>query len=445
MALARRHRTALDIWPGFVDALASLLMVIIFLLMIFVVSQLTLNEALVGRDRQLEDLNNQVAELAEMLALERRTTADLRENVASLSAELSASLARRERMETDLTASREERARLDAELAAAQSARAALAEDLAAAERTIEADRETIEAQLSELARLQEDILALTALREELLAELEDADLDLEARAQALAATEAELADTERRLADAERTLDQTQELLVAYDSQLRARAGEAAASREEVLLLRGEQARLNRQIQAFRDQIAELNALLELYEERNREAEAQIVNLGERLNAALATKVQELARYRSEFFGRLREVLGQRGDIQIVGDRFVFQSEVLFDPGSAELGPDGRIQLAQLADTLRDITADIPGDIDWILRVDGHTDRVPIATTRFPSNWELSAARAISVVKFLIDQGIPPERLAAAGFGEYQPLDAAEDEIAFRRNRRIEMKLDQR
>jgi chemotaxis protein MotB len=345
-----------------------------------------------------------------MLGLERRTNADLRENVASLSQELSATLARREALETSLSTLTAERADLAGRLATSE---AALADSRAAqteAEAKVEADRETIEAQRSELARLERDLLALTALREQLMAELEDAQQDI-----------------------------------IARDLALDAREGEVQASRDEVLLLRAEQARLNQQIQAFREQLSQLNALLETYEERNRAAEAQIVNLGERLNAALATKVQELARYRSEFFGRLREVLGDRSGIQIVGDRFVFQSEVLFAAGSDALGEEGRTQMAQLADTLVALADEIPPDIDWILRVDGHTDRVPISTARFPSNWELSTARAISVVKFLIDAGIPAERLAATGFGEYQPLDPANTIDAFGRNRRIELKFDQR
>ena len=195
----------------------------------------------------------------------------------------------------------------------------------------------------------------------------------------------------------------------------------------------------------ALRQQLARIEAALEASERENEEKEAQIVNLGNRLNAALATKVAELQRYRSEFFGRLREVLGDRQDIRVVGDRFVFQSEVLFGSGEAELGEEGKDQLAKLGETLTTIAADIPDDIDWVMRVDGHTDKVPIRNLQFASNWELSAARAISVVKFLIDQGVPPNRLVAAGFGEYQPLDNRDDEIAYRRNRRIEFKITER
>ena len=201
----------------------------------------------------------------------------------------------------------------------------------------------------------------------------------------------------------------------------------------------------LNRQLAALREQLAQVAEALEISEAKNQEQEVQIADLGKRLNVALASKVQELARYRSEFFGRLREALGNRQDIRIVGDRFVFQSEILFGSGSATIGGEGRQQLAQLATTLREISETIPPELDWVLRVDGHTDRQPISTAAFPSNWELSTARAVSVVKFLVNQGIPPGRLAATGFGEFQPLDPGGDEIAYRRNRRIEFKLTQR
>ena len=201
----------------------------------------------------------------------------------------------------------------------------------------------------------------------------------------------------------------------------------------------------LNQNVKALREQIARLADALGASEKKAKEQKVQIANLGQKLNAALAGKVTELTRYRSEFFGRLRSLLGRQRGIQVVGDRFVFQSEVLFQTGSADLGEAGRAQLGGLAETLLDIAKKIPPDLKWILRVDGHTDKVPISTGRFPSNWELSTARAISVVKFLIGQGIPPTNMAATGFGEHQPLDQRDDEIAHRRNRRIELKLTQR
>ena len=207
----------------------------------------------------------------------------------------------------------------------------------------------------------------------------------------------------------------------------------------------RARMALFNKQIRALRAQISLIAQTLEASEQIAIQQRVRIVNLGKRLNAALASKVQELSRYRSEFFGRLRDVLGSQPGIRIVGDRFVFQSEVLFGKGSDQLGDKGRSQMEQLAGTLKTITAKIPTNIDWILRVDGHTDQVPIKTARFPSNWELSTARAISVVKFLIEQGVSPANLAATGFGEFQPIDSRDAEEAYNRNRRIELKLTQR
>ena len=201
----------------------------------------------------------------------------------------------------------------------------------------------------------------------------------------------------------------------------------------------------LNQQIAALRQQLLRLETALEASEAKDREQQTKIADLGRRLNVALARRVEELSKYSSEFFGRLREVLGDRDDITVVGDRFVFQSEVLFESGSAELGAEGQVQLARFADTLREISANIPDDIPWIIRVDGHTDPRPIFTPQFPSNWELSTGRAIAVTRFLQARGIPPERLAAAGFGEFQPLDPRNDAIAFRRNRRIELRLTER
>ena len=201
----------------------------------------------------------------------------------------------------------------------------------------------------------------------------------------------------------------------------------------------------LNQQLAALRRQIAVLNDALEASETRDRESRTQIADLGRRLNVALAQRVQELARYRSEFFGRLRRILSQRSDIRVVGDRFVFQSEVLFPKGSSEINPDGTRELDKLAQAIVELDQQIPSDINWVLRVDGHTDIDPINTPEFQSNWELSASRAIAVVKTLIDKGIPPKRLVAAGFGEFQPIDPADTDDAKAKNRRIELKLTER
>jgi chemotaxis protein MotB len=223
-----------------------------------------------------------------------------------------------------------------------------------------------------------------------------------------------------------------------------RAEASEGTAIKERELSesARAQVALLNRQLVALREQVTQLNAALEASETKAREQRVEIANLGERLNAALATKVQELARYRSEFFGRLREVLGNRPNIRIVGDRFIFQSEVLFPSGSAEIGSDGEKQLVQVAQLITELAEEIPSDIDWVLQVNGHTDPVPIATGKYASNWELSAARAIAVVRLFTANGIPPTRLAAAGFAEFNPMVEGDTEEARRRNRRIELKL---
>jgi chemotaxis protein MotB len=203
--------------------------------------------------------------------------------------------------------------------------------------------------------------------------------------------------------------------------------------------------ATLNQNIQALQQQLKDLAAALDLAQTQNKAQEAQIADLGNKLNVALASRVEELSRYRSEFFGRLREILGDRPDIRVVGDRFVFQSEVLFPQGSADLGDEARQKLQPVVAALKEISSKIPPNIGWILEVDGHTDRRPINTPDFRSNWELSTARAVSVVKFLIEQGIPADHLAGAGFGEFQPLDKGDSEDAFKRNRRIELKLTQR
>ena len=411
MALAaRRSERIPNIWAGFVDGLATLLMVIMFLLMVFVLAQFFLNEALSGRDQALQQLQNQVTELTDLLALERAETADLRLNVAQLSEELQASIAVRDDLQSTV-----EGLNLRAERAESESER--LSAELEQAFQTILADKAKIELQVQDLARLGNQVEALEALK----AELEE---EIAALAGRLDERETELADRETELSRQREALLREQEI--------------SESARAQIALL-------NRQMRALRQQLAGIAKALDASEQQAQRQKLQIAALGQRLNAALASKVAELSRYRSEFFGRLRQVLGNQPGIRIVGDRFVFQSEVLFPSGSAVLQPEGQGQIRRLARTLRELGARIPTDIDWVLRVDGHTDRQPISTATFPSNWELSMARALSVVRFLIGQGIPADRLAATGFGEFQPIDPGDDEAAYRRNRRIELKLTQR
>jgi len=348
-------------WPGFVDALSTLLLVIIFLLSMFVLAQFFLGQALSGREQALAELRAQVAELGNLLRLEQQSNASLRDSLSELSASLTA----------------------------ANSDRDALAAALDDAE--------------AELAARSSRLQNITAMRDTFEAEL--------------------------------------------VDLRTRYTVSEAALAEERALSARAqvEVATLRRSVTSLSEQLARLEAALEASEARDLRNQAVIVDLGRRLNKALASKVEELVGYRSEFFGRLREVLADRPDIRIEGDRFVFDSELLFSSASAELEPAGRAQLAAFAETLLTISADIPAEVDWILRIDGHTDRRPIRNARFATNWELSAARAISVVTFLVQQGIGPERLAATGFGEFQPLDPSDTATAYARNRRIEFRLTQR
>ena len=431
MAYARRQRANLDIWPGFVDALASLLMVIIFLLMIFVVSQFYLNEEIIGRDKALDRLQNRVSELADMLALERESSAEIRTNLSNVTEQLRASLQRQDALESQIFQLRGENASLASELDAVNNNNRDLLSRLAVK------NDETAAVQ-KDLNDARTRLEALESEREQVSIELEDAYKIIDADKEKIQAQLSDLAKLEREV-----------EALISLRDELQGRLANEALKlddkQKDLVASRAETALLNDQIQALNDQIAELNKLLEVSEARDAAQQSQIVDLGKRLNVALAGKVQELARYRSEFFGKLREILGNRSDIRIVGDRFVFQSEVLFEQGQAELGPAGQVQLISFADTLKEIAARIPSDIDWVLQVNGHTDKIPIRTAKFPSNWELSTARAISVVKFLESRGIDPNRMSAAGFAQYQPLDTGNSDEALRRNRRIEMKFTNR
>jgi chemotaxis protein MotB len=436
----RRNNTAgaANIWPGFVDALATLLLVIIFLLVVFVLAQVLLTQAISGKDEALDRLNRQVNELADLLDLERQANVDLRLNIAQLSSSLQTTVADRDQLQVRLrqTMNRAEQAE----------------EALAAAQAREQVSREASQRQLLELESLRRDVEALRKLRGVLEAEvgklsqnLRSREAELDALRDRSKALQAELASEQERTLLAQREIEERKirlsELLDLYTRLEKDYKAEQALSKDQTSRV----GLLNQQIAALRREIQRLNAALEASEIKDREDEATITDLGRRLNRALASKVQELTRYRSEFFGRLREVLGQRRGIRIVGDRFVFQSEVLFASGSAQLALEGQDQIAQIAATLVEISQQIPPEINWVLRVDGHTDAVPIATPAFPSNWELSSARAISVVKYMVEQGVAPERLAATGFGEFQPLDPRPGEIANRRNRRIEFKLTQR
>ena len=373
--LAARRRRPVDFWPGFVDALSSLLMVLVFVLMVFAIGQFVLSDALSGRDKALARLNAELAQLANVLSMEQQAKNQALQQVSELSASLASTSSERDAL----------RLRLDETSAALTQTQAQL------------------ESSQADVARLSADINALAELKRQL---------------------ESEIAS---RLAE----LDQTKEKL-AVQTDL------SAKSAAQVELL-------NRQIAALRQQLDEIAASLELAKAQSSAKDLQIEDLGKQLNLALAQKVNELSKFRSNFFGKLREILGDRDDIVIVGDRFVVPSELLFASGSDELGPTAKFQLDRIAQTLRQVSAEIPSDVNWVLRIDGHTDKRPINTARFPSNWELSSARAIAIVKQLVASGLPANRLAANGFGEFQPLVEGDDEVSLARNRRIEIQLTNR
>nr|WP_316655651.1 peptidoglycan -binding protein [uncultured Gellertiella sp.] len=343
MALARNRRTqrSVDYWPGFVDALSTLLLSIMFLLTVFVLAQFVLSREISGKDEVLTRLNSQINELTQALALEKSGKQDLEDTLASLQSSLSASETERSRLQQLLTSGNGGAA--------------------------------TAEARISALS----------------------SGLDAEKKISARAMSQVEL---------------------------------------------------LNQQIAALRSQIAAIEQALQASESRDQASRTKIADLGHRLNIALAQRVQELNRYRSDFFGRLREILSDRENIRIVGDRFVFQSEVLFPSGGNVLNPQGEAEMAKLADAVIELAKEIPPEINWVLRVDGHTDNVPLSGTgKFADNWELSSARATSVVKFLISKGVAPNRLAAAGFGEFQPIAEGDTDEARAANRRIELKLTEK
>ena len=413
MALARlgsNRRSESYTWPGFVDALATLLMVIIFVLMVFVLIQVNLAYRVSGQDATLGEMRQQLVSLTELLNLERKASSDLAADLAQISRELEVTTTERDDILAQL-------ANATDALATSTAENAVLSEKQEATLAALDAAR----------LRLDERLAALTAAEQNLA----------EANTK-LAASETSLASTESSLAAALEKLAQTQQESDEANKEADSLAAENAASRAEIL-------QMTKATTALRQRIEELTTLLGDLEAQATRDKVAIASLGKSLNNALANQVQELQRFRSEFFGRLREVLSGRDEVQIVGDRFVFQSEVLFDQGQANIGNGGEEQLQKLALTLADIATKIPDDINWVLQVEGHTDDIPIRAGRFADNWDLSTERALSVVRFLASQGVPANRLAATGYGEFQPLDPGDTDDARRRNRRIELKITQR
>ena len=399
MALARLsggRRGDSYTWPGFVDALATLLMVIIFVLMVFVLIQVNLAYRVSGQDATLSTMRQQIISLGELLNIERKASADLSADLAQITSQLAIAESDKVELADQLNAAIASSDDLTAQLLAASNA----------------------------LTASQDNASQISALQQQTESALATARVQLSARLAAMQAMEATLDDADTRLTTA-----------MGRISELETKD---AASQREV-------AQMTNALAALRLRIEELNQTLADREAESVRQKVAIASLGQRLNNALASRVQELKKFRSEFFGRLSEILKGRDNVQIVGDRFVFQSEVLFARGQASIGAAGEEQLSQLATALAEITAELPSDINWVLQVDGHTDDVPITAGRFADNWDLSTERALSVVRFLAQNGVPSSRLAATGYGEFQPLDAGDNEDARRRNRRIELKITQR
>ena len=469
----RRRGSQADYWPGFVDLMSTLLLVMIFLLVVYMLAQYFLQRTLSEEAEKKDDLAIQLDDSKKELAEEKQTNTALSLDIAQLADQLQTSLSVRDQLIAELSMVTGERDTLQLRLREMTGeGQTALAEAAQASLRA-EAGEETIKVMLSDIERLRRDIDALQAVRRDLeskvgvmaaalvesRSELDQSEdetaavrADLSALRDTTAELEVRLSDERERTVLAQRTLEE-REIRLAEVQALHLAAQSSLAGNEEALSenrtlsarQRDQIAVLNQQIDALRSQLGRVEEALQISERDSQEQQVTIANLGQRLNMALAAKVEELAAYRSEFFGRLREVLSDRRDFTIIGDRFVFQSEVLFASASDELGAEGHERLAQFTQVLKEVMVRIPPDLPWILQVDGHTDARPIKTARFPSNWELSAARAISVVNFLIALGIPPEHVSATGYGEFQPLDDRDDEIAHRRNRRIELKLTQR
>ena len=434
----RRITTTVNVWPGYVDALSALLMLIIFMLLIFTVAQIFLAETVSSRDAELDRLNVKLSEISDALQVQRNTNQTLSEKLSIL---------RNQYTQGEFLQN-------------------ALKEKIAKLEKIVTADKQTISIQLSELAQLEHDIIALRQVRKDLEADVASLANTLEKQDQNIEELETEL---DNRLAQIGTLRDNSKSLQAKLASQenmtmlaqkdiekkefliqdLVAIVGEGKeALKNEKKLSASAYAdikNLSQQIDTLKNKLNSISSALRLEEEKTASQKTQLANLGQRLNTLLAERVNELEQYRSDFFGRLRQVLVKSPDIRIEGDRFLLPSALFFASASATLGEQGKQELNKLAQTLNEISVAIPGDINWILRVDGHTDQLPIHTLRFPSNWELSTARAVSVVRYLAEQGIPPKRMTAAGFGEFHPVDPGQSEGAYERNRRIELKLTRR
>ena len=376
MALNKIRRRHVDYtWPGFVDALSSLLMVIIFVLMIFVLSQFFLSQKMNGQDEALVKLKTNLIELSELLSIERNVTIELTSSLTSFENKINIiqSKLEQEKIKNDNNKQK-----------------------LQEKEKTIRLSK-----------------LKISELEEILNKKIEE-------------------------VLNSKNTIINLENNLQKRKSEVEIKTDTLKANKEEINKLTAASIQL-------RNKLSQIQTLLTAYKAKDKKDNVKTLNIGKDLNSALARRVEELQKFKSEFFGRVKELIKDHPEIRIVGDRFVFQSEVLFSIGSVEIGPKGQLEMINLASTLVEIEKSLPTDIDWILQIEGHTDNLPVKEGQtYKDNWELSTKRALSVLRFLIKQGINPNRLSASGYGSFQPIDINNNANARKKNRRIEMTITQ-
>ena len=451
--LGNRGRPSDFTWPGFVDALASLLMVFVFVLMVFVIIQANLSFRISGQDSRITALQNELLELGSLLNMERETNLQLSYELSNTQLKVTSLEGDNEQLLSQLASLQTELSDREDEIIAQQADISALSSQIFELEDNLESARSLADERSDEIEAL---ILRLTASAEA-FAEQSDAFNNQAIKLQqsiTLAKDREErisILDSKIENLNAKNTLTQEelsekQRLLLIAEQALLKKAEELKSANNASNEAKAEIDKLLASTTALRLEIQKLSNLLADKERQSINDKIAIADLGKKLNSALATRVQDLQKFRSEFFGQLREVLKNRSEVRVVGDRFIFQSEVLFATGQANISDTGKEQLAEIASALREIEEVIPKDIPWVLQIEGHTDSDPIADNPFfRDNWDLSTERALSVVRFLRSEGIPANRLAAAGYGEFQPIDTQNSEAAKQRNRRIELKLTQR
>ena len=451
--LGNRSRLSDFTWPGFVDGLASLLMVFVFVLMVFVIIQANLAFRISGQDTRITALQRDLLELGNILNIERETNSQLLSELSDTKVLMSALETDNKQLLSQITFLQEELSDKEEIIIAKEADISSLSSQLFELEDNLNAARAISEQRGDEIKSL---IFRLTANEKELdeksnafkkqQIELKK-NLELIEENTALISTlKSEISNLSQQNTSNEANLLEKEKLLLIAEKALLKKAEELAAANNSSNEAKAEIDKLLINTNTLRQEIQKLNSLLAEKERESINDKIAIADLGKKLNSALASRVQDLQKFRSEFFGQLREILENRSEVRVVGDRFIFQSEVIFATGQANVSDAGKEQLADIASALREIEKSIPENIPWVLQIEGHTDSDPIANSSiFRDNWDLSTERALSVVRFLRSEGISANRLAAAGYGEFQPIDSGNSAASKQRNRRIELKLTQR